>query len=143
MSHNPDGVRQALLTAKTLTGPGGRVRTVLGGVGVLDPGKRRPMGRIAAELSDHLVLSLSSSLGEAPESVLDGLLRGARQADVPCRVEVIADRRRAFERVVDASRPGDVVIALSRGPLQVLRVNSAGEGQRFDDREVLREVLAR
>lgn len=141
--HNPDGVRQALLTATTLTGAGGRVRAVLGGVGKLDPGKRPSMGRIAAELSDHLVISLGSSFGEAPEPVLESLVRGARRSRKSCQVEVIADRRRAFERIVDAARPGDVVIILSRGPLQVLRLNFAGDGPRFDDREVLREVLTR
>jgi UDP-N-acetylmuramoyl-L-alanyl-D-glutamate--2,6-diaminopimelate ligase len=142
-AHNPDAIRQALLTARPLAGARGRVRVVLTASGALDPGKRPGMGRVAAELADHLILTTGSLLGEPREAILAGLTRGAREAADPALIEVVPERRTAIARLVRAAQPGDVVLVLGRGPLPTLRDSHGGSGQPFDDRAVLREELER
>jgi UDP-N-acetylmuramoyl-L-alanyl-D-glutamate--2,6-diaminopimelate ligase len=136
-AHTPDAVATALAALRAATQ--GRLITVLGCGGDRDPGKRPAMGEAAALGSDVVVVTDDNPRSEDPAAiraaVLAGVPAGRRGA-----VEEVGDRRAAIARAVALARPGDTVLVAGKGHESGQEV--AGTVTPFDDRAVLREVLA-
>ena len=141
-AHNPDGVRQLLEAARTVidTRPGAVLRTVLGPTGKHHGEKARQLGALVGALSDHLVLTTGTGTYGPRVVRLDELRRAARGAGL---LEVVLDRRAAIEHAIAAARPGDVIAVLGVGALPELVLDAAGTLLPFDDREAVRQSLAR
>ncbi len=133
-AHKPGALR-AVLT--TLARPGRRLAVVFGAGGERDPGKRGPMGEIAAELADLVVVTDDNPRGEDPGAIRREILAGA--ANGPAEVVEIADRREAIRRAVAWAGPGDVVLIAGKGHETGQR--GAGEVRPFDDRVELAQAL--
>ncbi len=136
-AHKP-GALQAVL--ETLRHPGGRLAVVFGAGGNRDPGKREPMGRVAAELADLVVITDDNPRDEDPGAIRAAVLAGARAAGRQMAdVLEIADRRAAIARAVGWAGPGDVVVIAGKGhePGQT----AGGRTVPFDDREELARAL--
>ena len=137
-AHSPDAMEQFLLTVRAGMDPPGDLIVVFG-LGSAPGTNMYRLGRVTAALSDRLVLTTSGFRGNPPIPTLQRILAGAR--DVRPDVDVVLDRRRAFERGVALAGPGDVVVIPGRGALTHLRSDPQGLNRSFDDREVVREVL--
>jgi UDP-N-acetylmuramoyl-L-alanyl-D-glutamate--2,6-diaminopimelate ligase len=139
-AHTPDAVTTALGALRGATR--GRLITVLGCGGDRDPGKRPAMGAAAAAASDVLVVTDDNPRSEDPAAIRAAVLAGV--ADVPegARAEVleVGDRREALRTAVALARPGDTLLVAGKGHETGQEVD--GQVHPFDDREVLREVLA-
>jgi UDP-N-acetylmuramoyl-L-alanyl-D-glutamate--2,6-diaminopimelate ligase len=139
-AHTPDAVTTALQALRTATT--GRLITVLGCGGDRDPGKRPAMGTAAAHLSDVLVVTDDNPRSEDPAAIRAAMLAGI--ADLPegdrARVLEIGDRRAAIAAAVELAGPGDTLLVAGKGHETGQEV--AGTVHPFDDRTVLREVLA-
>jgi UDP-N-acetylmuramoyl-L-alanyl-D-glutamate--2,6-diaminopimelate ligase len=142
-AHTPDALRQVMLTARRIVSrrSGGRLHTVLSAPGIHDPPKRPEMGLIARSLADELVITTGSLFGEAAEAIVDDVMRGVRAA-TGAEVTVMFDRRSAIDRALRGASKGDLVLIAGRGALPRLRVDVSGAGAEFDDRVVVRELLA-
>jgi UDP-N-acetylmuramoyl-L-alanyl-D-glutamate--2,6-diaminopimelate ligase len=139
-AHTPDAVTTALDALRAATS--GRLITVLGCGGDRDPGKRPAMGTAAASASDVLVVTDDNPRSEDPAAIRAAMLSGVEEVPVGRRADVVevGDRRAALATAVGLARPGDTVLVAGKG-------HETGQeiGDRvlpFDDREVLREVLA-
>jgi UDP-N-acetylmuramoyl-L-alanyl-D-glutamate--2,6-diaminopimelate ligase len=137
-AHKP-GALQAVLA--TLKRPQGRLAVVFGAGGDRDPGKREPMGRIAAELADLVVVTDDNPRGEDPATIRAAILAGAGQADraQPAEVVEIGDRRAAIEHAVAWAGTGDVVVIAGKGHEK--GQTAAGQTRPFDDRVELAAAL--
>jgi UDP-N-acetylmuramoyl-L-alanyl-D-glutamate--2,6-diaminopimelate ligase len=115
----------------------GRLAVVFGAGGNRDPGKREPMGRVAAELADLVVVTDDNPRDEEPAAIRAAIVAGA--ADCKAQVVEIGDRREAIEFAVTWARPGDVVLVAGKGhePGQTAR----GVTRPFDDRDELAAAL--
>lgn len=133
-AHKPGALR-AVLT--TLQQPGRRLALVFGAGGGRDPGKRRPMGEIAAELADLVVVTDDNPRDEDPAAIRREILAGA--AEGKARVVEIGDRRAAIAHAVAWAGPGDVVVIAGKGHETGQR--SAGHTRPFDDRVELAQAL--
>lgn len=133
-AHKP-GALQAVLT--TLLQPGRRLAVVFGAGGQRDPGKRAPMGAIAAELADLVVVTDDNPRGEDPAAIRREILAGA--AGAAAQVVEIGDRREAIQHAVAWAGPGDVVVIAGKGHETGQR--GATETRPFDDRVELAEAL--
>jgi UDP-N-acetylmuramoyl-L-alanyl-D-glutamate--2,6-diaminopimelate ligase len=136
-AHTPDAVATALAALRSATR--GRLITVLGCGGDRDPGKRPAMGAAAAVGSDLLVVTDDNPRSEDPAAIRAAMVAGV-PADRRGSVEVVGDRRAAIARAVELARPGDTVLVAGKGHESGQEV--AGTVTPFDDRAVLREVLA-
>jgi UDP-N-acetylmuramoyl-L-alanyl-D-glutamate--2,6-diaminopimelate ligase len=140
-SAHPPGALRAVLTA--LAAPERRVAVVFGAGGERDPGKRAPMGEIAAELADLVVVTDDNPRGEDPAAIRREILAGA--ADVAAAAKrgaelvEIADRRAAIEHAVAWAGPGDVVLVAGKGHETGQR--TGGVVRPFDDRVELAGAL--
>jgi UDP-N-acetylmuramoyl-L-alanyl-D-glutamate--2,6-diaminopimelate ligase len=139
-AHTPDAVSTALAALRDATA--GRVITVLGCGGDRDPGKRAAMGTAAASASDVLVVTDDNPRSEDPAAIRAAMLAGVRQVPEHRRAEVheVAGRRDALATAVGLARPGDTLLVAGKGHETGQEI--AGTVHPFDDRDVLREILA-
>ncbi|MDQ1247545.1 MAG: UDP-N-acetylmuramoyl-L-alanyl-D-glutamate--2,6-diaminopimelate ligase, partial [Actinomycetota bacterium] len=140
-AHKP-GALSAVL--ETLRRPGGRLAVVFGAGGNRDAGKREPMGKVAAELADLVVVTDDNPRDENPAVIRAAILAGAGPADGAVHsksfeVREIGDRRAAIEYAVAWARQGDVVVIAGKGHER--GQTGGGQTRPFDDREELARAL--
>jgi UDP-N-acetylmuramoyl-L-alanyl-D-glutamate--2,6-diaminopimelate ligase len=135
-AHKPDAVQAALESLRPLTE--GRLLVVLGAGGDRDPGKRPIMGEIAARLADVFVVTDDNPRTEDPTAIRAAVLEGARAGTA--EVIEVGDRREAIATALRLARPGDIVMVAGKGHESGQEV--AGVVHAFDDRDVVRELLA-
>ncbi len=135
-AHTPDSLENVLRSARELTSK--RLIVVFGCGGDRDRGKRPMMGTIGADMADICIVTSDNPRSEAPEVIIDEILAGTtgRRA----KMESIIDRRAAIEHSLKIARKGDLVVIAGKGheTYQIFRDRTV----HFDDREVVREVLA-
>lgn len=160
-AHNPDGLLQALETARLVAR--GRVILVFGCEGRKDRGKRPVMGAIAASMADHVILTIDNTFNESGQQILAdieagladpagslgaalGAVRNRMGLALPetgrgrrATYEIVFDRREAIYRAAEVARSGDLVMVAGRGHDAKLVFGTRVEI--LDDREVLREAL--
>lgn len=135
-AHKP-GALSAVL--ETLRRPGGRLAVVFGAGGNRDAGKRGPMGAVAAERADLVVVTDDNPRDENPATIRAAIVDGARQARPEAEVVEIGDRRAAIEHAVNWAGRGDVVVIAGKGHER--GQTSSGQTRPFDDREELARAL--
>lgn len=135
-AHKP-GALAAVLHA--VRHPGSRLAVVFGAGGERDPGKRAPMGRIAAELADLVVVTDDNPRGENPAAIRREILVGTADAGSAAEIVEIGDRRAAIRHAVAWAQPGDVVLITGKG--HETGQSAAGRTRPFDDRVELAAAL--
>jgi UDP-N-acetylmuramoyl-L-alanyl-D-glutamate--2,6-diaminopimelate ligase len=142
-AHKPGALQAVLQTLRDQST--GRLAVVFGAGGNRDRGKRAPMGRVAAELADLVVVTDDNPRDEDPAAIRAAIIAGARGARAgvaaASRAEIIeiGDRRAAIDHAVGWARPGDVVIIAGKG--HEAGQTSHGQTRPFDDREELAKAL--
>jgi UDP-N-acetylmuramoyl-L-alanyl-D-glutamate--2,6-diaminopimelate ligase len=137
-AHTDDALKNLLEAVRELKPR--RLITVFGCGGDRDRTKRPLMGAVATRMSDVVILTSDNPRSEPPEAIVEEIRRGIppeRAAQTP----VVLDRREAIARALEMGREGVVVVIAGKGheTYQVLRDRTVP----FDDRQVVREVLAR
>jgi UDP-N-acetylmuramoyl-L-alanyl-D-glutamate--2,6-diaminopimelate ligase len=132
-AHTPDALRWVLSTVRRFTK--GRVIVVFGCGGDRDRGKRPLMGEAAAKLADLAVVTSDNPRSEAPQAIIDEILKGMSNGN---RI-VEVDRGEAIRRTLGMAQPGDTVVIAGKGHEDYQIVGT--ERRHFSDREVARAVL--
>jgi UDP-N-acetylmuramoyl-L-alanyl-D-glutamate--2,6-diaminopimelate ligase len=138
-AHKPGALQAVLQNLRRQTS--GRLAVVLGAGGDRDQGKRNPMGRIAAELADLVVVTDDNPRSEDPATIRAAILAGAAEVGDAAEVVEIGDRRAAIAHAVGWARPGDVVLVAGKG--HETGQTAKGVTRPFDDREELAAALTR
>ncbi len=134
-AHTPDALRRVLEALRSHTA--GQLWCVFGCGGERDAGKRAPMGAVARELADQVVVTDDNPRGEDPEAIVAAILEGTGRGSA---VEVIRDRAAAIRRAIGAAAADDVVLIAGKGHEAVQIVGS--ERRPFCDQDVARRALA-
>lgn len=136
-AHTDDALLNTLQTARNLTE--GQIITVFGCGGDRDRTKRVPMGEIAGELSDQVVITSDNPRNEDPLKIISEIEVGVKSKTN--RYQAISDRREAISKAISLAKTGDVVIIAGKGheTYQIVGENKF----HFDDREVAFEALRR
>lgn len=135
-AHTPDSLHNALTAARPYVE--GRLICVFGCGGDRDRTKRPQMGKIAYELSDHVIVTSDNPRTEDPQFILQDIVAGI---PVPLAVEqMISDRATAIRNAIVHARSGDCVLIAGKGheDYQILGT----EKIHFDDREQARLALS-
>lgn len=134
-AHTPDSLENLLKAARPFIP--GKMICVFGCGGDRDRGKRPQMGRIAADLADHVIVTSDNPRTENPQRILDDIVAG-----IPKEVTsvVIGDRAEAIRTAILQAQPGDGVLIAGKGheDYQILGT----EKIHFDDREQARSALS-
>ena len=110
-SHTPDSLENILRTVRGFAR--GKVIAVFGCGGDRDPIKRPIMGRIAAELSDHAVVTSDNPRTEDPMKIIEQIVAG--MTEIPTPRTVIENRRQAIRWAMDFAGAGDVIVLCGKG----------------------------
>lgn len=136
-AHKPGALQAVLETLRRQTD--GRVAVVFGAGGNRDRGKRGPMGVVAAELADLVVVTDDNPRDEDPADIRATLVAAARGVATSAEVVEFGDRRSAIEHAVRWARHGDVVLVAGKGHEAGQTVG--GHTHPFDDRDELALAL--
>lgn len=132
-AHTPEAVEKVLSTLREVCA--GQLITVLGCGGDRDANKRPKMGRIAAQISDVVIVTDDNPRSEDPAKIRAGVLSGITQSKTS--VVEIADRREAIKQALAKASQNDVVAVLGKGHEQGQEI--AGKIYPFDDVQVIQE----
>jgi len=137
-AHTPDALENVLQTLHQTRRPEQRIITVVGCGGNRDAAKRPVMARLAAQLSDAVILTADNPRDEDPLAILDQMQAGILPP-ADAHVQTIADRRQAIRTAVALASPGDLVLVAGKGHETYQEIK--GVKTHFDDREELRAAL--
>jgi len=128
-AHTPDGLRQLLSTARTLTKS--RLITVFGCGGERDAQKRKQMGQIASKYSDCIVLTSDNPRGENPNDIIRQIEEGVTIKDT----KSIVDRVEALRFALAEMEEGDTLVIAGKGNEHYLEVK--GRKMPYSDFDVV------
>lgn len=134
--HNPAAQRRLFPYLRTLTS--NRLIVVLGATGGRDPGKRKPLGRIAGSFADIVIVTDEGPFDDDAARLRDDVAAGAREAQ-HATVLVVPDRGEALAIAVAQAQKGDTVIVAGRGHDHVM--NYDGVEVPFHDRRALEQAM--
>jgi UDP-N-acetylmuramoyl-L-alanyl-D-glutamate--2,6-diaminopimelate ligase len=138
-AHTPDALKNVLAAVDHLRNGNTRIITVVGAGGNRDSGKRPLMGRVAADLSQQVILTSDNPRFEKPEDIIEDMMAGI-PADKRNDVLAITDRREAIKTAVRLAGEGDIILAAGKGHETYQEIE--GKKLPFDDREILQDLLA-
>jgi UDP-N-acetylmuramoyl-L-alanyl-D-glutamate--2,6-diaminopimelate ligase len=137
-AHTPDALQNVLETINQLRTGNEILITVVGCGGDRDKTKRPVMARIAARLSDRVILTSDNPRSEVPEQIISEMLAGVEK-DFARNVQNITDRHDAIRIACAMSRDKDVILIAGKGHEKYQEVN--GVKHHFDDKELLKKYL--
>lgn len=138
-AHTPDGLAEALASARQVTSVDGQLTAVFGCGGDRDRPKRPLMGECAARLADRVIVTSDNPRTEDPQHIIDDVLAGVA-TNYRARVTSHVDRRNAIHEAVRSAAPGDIVVVAGKGHESFQQIGT--EMLDFDDRVVSRQALA-
>ncbi|MGK2880997.1 MAG: UDP-N-acetylmuramoyl-L-alanyl-D-glutamate--2,6-diaminopimelate ligase [Mycobacterium sp.] len=136
-AHKPGALRAVLGALRG--GRTGRLAVVFGAGGNRDPGKRAPMGAVAAEFAQLVVITDDNPRDEDPAGIRSAIHTGAVAAATQAQVVDIGDRRDAIRHAVEWAEPGDTVLIAGKG--HEAGQTARGQTRPFDDRTELIAAL--
>jgi len=135
-AHTPDAVENILHSVKAYTK--GRLICLFGCGGNRDATKRSKMAAAAAKYADFLVITSDNPRDEKPEAIIDDILAGLTDCDVP--YEVVVDRKEAILRSMILAEKDDVIVLAGKGH-EDYQILSGGVHIHMDEREIVKAYL--
>lgn len=140
-AHTAPALEKALAALRPATR--GRLIVLIGAAGERDPGKRGPLGEVAARAGDLVVLTEEDSRSEDIGEILAAMLAGAhsggaREGETVWRVP---DRREAIIWALELAQAGDTVLLSGKGHERTLE--RARETLPWDEAAEARRALAK
>jgi UDP-N-acetylmuramoyl-L-alanyl-D-glutamate--2,6-diaminopimelate ligase len=131
-AHTDDGMIQVLDSMKDRD-----ISVVFGAGGDRDQGKRPRMGAVAAKFAKKVYVTSDNPRSEEPEEILKDILSGIKdQTDTRAMV----DRAFAIQEALKELEKDEVLMILGKGDEDTMEIK--GEKIHFDDREIVRALLA-
>jgi UDP-N-acetylmuramoyl-L-alanyl-D-glutamate--2,6-diaminopimelate ligase len=132
-AHTDDGMIQVLDSMKDQD-----VSVVFGAGGDRDKGKRPRMGAVAAKFAKKVYVTSDNPRSEEPEAILQDILSGIKDQS---HTRAMVDRVFAIQEALKELKENEVLMILGKGDEDTMEIK--GEKIHFDDREVVRALLAK
>jgi len=131
-AHTPDGMEQVLNALREK-----EILVVFGAGGDRDISKRPLMGKVAAKYAKKLYITSDNPRSEDPDRIIEDIVKGV---DEPEKAYIDANRRNAIAKALEEQKDDEIVLILGKGDeaYQIIYDQKLP----FDDREVVRELLA-
>jgi UDP-N-acetylmuramoyl-L-alanyl-D-glutamate--2,6-diaminopimelate ligase len=131
-AHTDDGMLQVFEAMKDRD-----ISVVFGAGGNRDKGKRPRMGAVAGRYANKIYVTSDNPRDEVPEVILEEILLGLHGKE---NVTATPDRKLAIKLALEALEKDEVLLILGKGDEDYQEIK--GVKHHFDDREVVRELLA-
>jgi len=133
-AHTPDALMNVLKTIKTLRTGNEQVITVVGCGGDRDKSKRPEMAKIAASLSNKVVLTSDNPRSETPEEIIKDMAHGLDPVSLAKTLQ-ITDRKEAIKLACTLAQPNDIILIAGKGHEKYQEIK--GVKHPFDDLETV------
>lgn len=137
-AHTPDALENVLEAIRKVKGHTNQIITVVGCGGDRDTSKRPLMAKVAANLSERVILTSDNPRSEDPEIIIDEMEAGL-EGESKKKVIRITDRMQAIKSAVMMARDGDIILVAGKGHETYQEIK--GEKFPFDDKKVLKELF--
>jgi len=137
-AHTPNALENVLKTIDDLRTKNEVLVTVIGCGGDRDKIKRPKMAKIAAKLSDKVILTSCNPRTENPKQILEDMRAGVPKSKER-NVMVIEDRKEAIRTACNLVNEGDILLVAGKGHETHQEIK--GVRHRFDDIEILNQQL--
>ncbi|MCG6914217.1 UDP-N-acetylmuramoyl-L-alanyl-D-glutamate--2,6-diaminopimelate ligase [bacterium BMS3Abin03] len=134
-SHTPDSLEKTLRAIHGLNRNGDEIVTVFGCGGNRDKSKRPAMGRIAAELSDRVIITSDNPRFEDPFEIINSIKAGISKKNY----DVIENREEAIKKAISNSKDHSIILIAGKGHEDYQEIK--GTRIHFSDREVAKTYL--
>jgi UDP-N-acetylmuramoyl-L-alanyl-D-glutamate--2,6-diaminopimelate ligase len=113
-AHTPDAVVNVLRTIARIRKGGEQVITVIGAGGNRDKSKRPVMAKVAAEMSDKVILTSDNPRNEDPMDILNDMKAGLDNTLLEKTI-IQPDRHEAIKMACMLTRAGDIILIAGKG----------------------------
>jgi len=137
-AHTPDALENVLKTIRAISDGNKRIITIVGAGGDRDKLKRPLMAKIAASLSDKLILTSDNPRSENPEQIIEEMKKGLDNDLIKKMVSII-NRDEAIKITCSLAEKSDVILLAGKGHENYQEID--GVKHHFDDREKIKEYL--
>lgn len=137
-AHTPDALQNVLDTIASIRSKNEKVITVVGCGGNRDAAKRPKMARIAAEMSDQVILTSDNPRFEDPEEILREMEQGI-EMHLSHKVLKITDRQQAIRTAIQLGQAKDLILIAGKGHETYQEIK--GQRYPFDDLAIAKETL--
>jgi UDP-N-acetylmuramoyl-L-alanyl-D-glutamate--2,6-diaminopimelate ligase len=137
-AHTEDALQNLLSMFRELTQ--GKLIVVFGATGDRDKKKRPKMGEVIHKYADTIIVTNDDLYTEDPKQIAAMLREGIPREEGDGLWQVL-DRKEATRLALEMAREGDTVIVAGKGA-EEFQVLATGKVP-YDDRKVVREILAR
>ncbi len=131
-AHTADGMYQVLSSIKDK-----EISVVFGAGGDRDKTKRPLMGAVAGKFASKIYVTSDNPRYEVPEMILEEILVGLHGKE---HVVATPDRKLAISMAIEELDYDAVLLVLGKGDETYQEIR--GVKHRFDDREIIREILS-
>ncbi len=134
-AHTPDGLKNILSAFKEIKK--GRLVCLFGCGGDRDATKRPLMGKIAANMSDFVIVTSDNPRSEEPLKIISDITEGMKDTRTPYKV--IESRIEAIHYAIENAESDDIIILAGKGH-EDYQILSTGKIH-LDEREVVARAL--
>jgi len=131
-AHTDDGMLQVLDSIKDRD-----ISVVFGAGGNRDKGKRPRMGKVASTFAKKVYVTSDNPRDEEPEEIIKDILKGIKDQS---HTRAMVDRAFAIQEALRELEKDEVLMILGKGDEDTIEIK--GEKFHFDDREIVRALLA-
>lgn len=135
-AHTPDALKNVIQTINDIRKNGVNLITVVGCGGNRDITKRPEMARIAAEMSNRLIMTSDNPRMEDPLEILNQMEAGVPPQHYKKMVK-ISDRKEAIKTACMLANPGDIILVAGKGHETYQDIQ--GVKHPFDDKLIVSE----
>ncbi len=136
-AHTPDALKNILITLQKTKEKGQKIITVFGAGGDRDKTKRPEMGKIAAQLSNLVIITSDNPRSEDPESIIRDIKSGIEEEKLENVIE-ITDRRQAIKTALKISSKNDIILIAGKGHEDYQEIK--GKKLPFSDKEEIKKI---
>jgi UDP-N-acetylmuramoyl-L-alanyl-D-glutamate--2,6-diaminopimelate ligase len=137
-AHTPDALKNVLGTINEFRTGNERVITLVGCGGDRDAAKRPEMARIAADMSDQVLLTSDNPRSEDPEAIIAEMKAGLDPNQIR-KTLAVTDRREAIRVACSIAKEGDIILIAGKGHEKYQEIQ--GVKYPFDDFQIVGETL--
>ena len=135
-AHEPVSLKELLQTAQNFTPKNNKIILLLGAEGGgRDPAKRAPMGDLANQMADQVIVTNVDPYKDDPQTIANNI---AVRVD-KTKLHLILDRQEAIKKAISLAKKDDTVLITGKGAEQSITID--GQKIPWDYRKVVKMVL--
>ena len=138
-AHTPDALEKILLTMREVKGARDKIITVVGCGGDRDKAKRPIMAKVAADLSDLVILTSDNPRSEDPDSIITDMRKGLEQGQYE-NIKTLVNRKEAIQAACATAQSGDIVLIAGKGHEKYQEIK--GKKFPFDDKKIVKDYMS-